>query len=497
MTVRSIRAGMNIHSGFGLTTLTDDELRAIHNASLQIFRDTGIKVENDEAVAMFLDAGAVVEAYESYAIVKIPPYVVEEALRKAPGTITYYGRQKKDDVVVEDNRVGFTAGLGEHVQIIDLNTRKLRSTVKKDVADITRIQDYLDIITVVERPACSGDQIPTTQSVHNYDAMVRNSSKHCFLGMGGSDNAKMIIEIAEMATGNPKQFKDRPIVTGTVCPSSPLTLVEECCGSIIECARSGIGILIVPMSLSGASSPVTPASVVLQHNVEVLSALILAQLVNPGTPCTYGGCSTIMDLRFATSPVGVPEMALFSVAAAKLAQFYQIPSWVGGGGSDSKQPDVQQAYDFSLTAMPAALAGANTIFGIGAIESILTFDYASMITGAEQAERIMRLVKGIDINDISLAVDLIQEVGPGGNYISHRHTYQHMREISQSKLFDRRSREAWQKTIAGEDIIHQAYAEAQRIIDTHQPLPLPDGVGAKIELKIAAYEEKIGNPHLR
>jgi trimethylamine---corrinoid protein Co-methyltransferase len=491
MARRNPKAGMNLHSGFSLKTFSNDELKAIHNASLQVFRDTGIKVENDEAVELYKLAGANVEKYENFAIVKIPPYLVQEALNKVPETITYYGRRKQDDVVVEENRVGFTAGLGEHIRIIDLNTRKLRSTIKQDVAEITRIQDYLDILTVIERPACSGDYLAVAQPVHNYDAMVRNSSKHCFLGLGGRDNAKMIIEIAKIAVGGEKQFKERPIVTGTVCPTSPLTLVEDCCDSIIECARAGIGLLIVPMSLSGASSPVTPAAVILQHNVEVLSAIILAQLVNAGTPCTYGGCSTIMDLRHATSPVGVPEMALFSVASAKMAQFYQIPSWVGGGGSDSKQPDAQQAYDFSLTAFPPALAGANTIFGIGAIESILTFDYAAMITGSEQAERMMRIINGIDISDISMAVDLIQEVGPGGTYISHKHTFQHMHQMSQSKLFDRRSRESWLKATEGKEIMEAAYDEAKRIIDTHHPLVLPDGASALIEKKIAKYEKQM------
>ncbi|MBT3536835.1 MAG: hypothetical protein HN478_23340 [Rhodospirillaceae bacterium] len=138
-----------------------------------------------------------------------------------------------------------------------------------------------------------------------------------------------------------------------------------------------------------------------------------------------------------------------------------------------------------------ALAGANTIFGIGAIESILTFDYAAMITGSEQAERMMRIINGIDISDISMAVDLIQEVGPGGTYISHKHTFQHMHQMSQSKLFDRRSRESWLKATEGKEIMEAAYDEAKRIIDTHHPLVLPDGASALIEKKIAKYEKQM------
>lgn len=479
------------HSGFSLRAFTEKDLRAVHHATLQIFRDTGIKVESREAIELFRNAGAGIDEQDKFAIVKIPPFIVEESLKTVPNEVIYHGRQPKDDVVLAQNRVGFTAGLGEHIKIIDLTTRELRSTIKQDVAEISRIQDYLDVITVVERPACPSDHLPASQPVHNYDAMVHNSSKHCFLGMGGSGNAKKILEIAAIAVGGERQFKDRPVVTGTVCPSSPLSLVEECCGTIIECARGGAGILIVPMSLAGASSPVTLASVIVQHNVEVLSALILAQLVRPGTPCTYGGCSTMMDLRLATSPVGVVEMGLLSVAVVKMAQFYQLPSWAGAGASDSKQPDGQQAYDFSLTAFPVALAGVDTIFGLGAIESLLTFDYAALITGAEQAERILGIMDGVDINEVNLAVDLIQEVGPGGNYITHKHTFQHMRELTQGKLFDRRTREAWLEATGGKDINDLAYDEARRIIETHQPLPLPDGATQEIAKLITAYEKQI------
>ena len=284
---------------------------------------------------------------------------------------------------------------------------------------------------------------------------------------------------------------ERPTVTGFVCPTSPLTLVNEACESIIACARGGIGISIIPMSLSGASSPASLAGVVVQHNVEVLSALILAQLTRKGTPCVYCGCCTIMDLRLACSPVGVPEMAQLSVACAKVAQFYKLPSWVGGCASDSKLPDAQQGYDFTLTALPAALAGANVIYGLGAIESILTFDYAAMIMGAEQAERIQQVVSGITVNDETMALDLIHKVGPGGEYMTQKHTFEHMRKMSMGKLFNRLNRDAWEKKLNRKPIAEQAYDAAKNILETHKPMPLPEGAMAQINDLIAAYEDEL------
>ncbi|MEH0020370.1 MAG: trimethylamine methyltransferase family protein [Desulfobacter sp.] len=491
MTVRNTKAGFSTQSGYGLTAFTDQELEAVHAATLQILWNTGIKVETPEALDIFEQAGADVRRKEKYGIVKIPNYMVEESIASTPKTGMFFGRRPEDDYFTDQNRVAFTAGFGEHVKIIDLDTREVRPTTKKDLGHITRIQDALDITPVVERAACSGDCTPAAQPVHNYAAMVKNTSKHCFLGFGGKRNTEVILEIAKAAVGGEEHFRHRPTVTGFVCPTSPLTLVNECCESIIACARGGIGISIIPMSLSGASSPVTLAGVMVQHNAEVLSAVILAQLTRKGAPCVYCGCDTIMDLRLAGSPVGVPENALLSVAWAKLGQFYGLPSWIGGCASDSKRPDAQQGYDFSLTAMPAALAGANFLFGLGAIDSLITFDYAAMMMGAEQAQRIMQVVGGIEINDDTMALDLIHETGPGGEYLTHKHTFQHMRSMSQGDLFNRLNRDAWEKKLQHTTIEEQAYQKAAEIIESHQPMPLAEGADEKIQAILRAYEDEL------
>lgn len=488
MAKRTQRTGFHAISGLGLTLFSDQELEAIHSATLQVLRRTGIKVESEEALELFDGAGAKVTLHDGYGLVKIPDFLVSEALASTPRTGIYYGRVEEQDFLADGNRTSFTAGFGEHVKIIDLETRQLRDTNKQDLAEITRIQDSLDVISIVERAACSGDKNPESQSVHNYEAMVNNTSKHCFLGFNGGRNAKKIIEIAKIAAGGEETFLSRPIVTGFVCPTSPLSLVRECCESIIECARGGVGIASIPMSLSGASAPATLGGVVVQHNAEVLSSLILAQLAGKGTPFTYCGCSTIMDMRLTTSPVGVPEMALLSAAWAKLAQYYSLPCLVGGCASDSKLPDSQQAYDFSLTATTAAFAGANIIFGMGAIDSVITFDYASMLTGAEQAERILRTLEGIQLSDDLMALDIIHETGPGGEYMTKKHTFEYCRSMSQAKLFDRQTREGWQAATEGKDLSQRAYEKAREILMNHKPIPLPEDVSKEIHDVVTEYD---------
>lgn len=182
-------------------------------------------------------------------------------------------------------------------------------------------------------------------------------------------------------------------------------------------------------------------------------------------------------------------MALHGVAGIQLARHYDIPSWAGACATDSKLPDAQQGYDFTLTALPAALAGANVIYGIGAIESLITFDYAAMIMGAEQAGRIRRFAEGVDLAGLWEVVKVIEEVGPGGEYISHDHTFDHMRELSSSNLFDRHAREVWERD-GSRDAADRAYAVARRILDSHQPAPLQPEVESRLEEIVAAREEE-------
>ena len=486
-----MKAGFEKMSGFGLNAFTQDELDIIHYATLRILSETGVKVESDEALEIFHGAGANVERHGNYGVVKLPSWIVEDCIRSAPSTVTYYGRRPEDDYVADLKSVGFAASYGPQMKIIDLESRQLRPTVKEDNAMIARVGDFLDEIVVTERAACSGDQMPETQPLHNFDAMVSNTSKHNFLYFGSKENTQKIIEMACACVGGEENFKKRPIVTGNVCPTSPLALVQGCCDGIIECARSNVGLMIQAMALCGATAPVTLAGTLVKHNAEILSTIVLAQLANKGTACTYGGCSTIMDMRLGSSPIGVPEQGLLSVGVAKLAQYYKLPSWVGGGASDSKLPDAQSAYDFSLNAMSAALAGANIIYGAGSLESALTFDYASLIMDVEQCRRILRIVAGININDETLALDVIDSVGSSGHYMTHEHTLKHMRRLSASELFDRGSRERWNEEMGSKDLTERAYEKARDIIKNHKPMPLVDGASETMSAIIEEYESKI------
>ncbi|MDD4752703.1 MAG: trimethylamine methyltransferase family protein [Desulfitobacteriaceae bacterium] len=484
------KTGLNYLSGFGLASLSKEQVESIHYATLEVLGKTGIKIESDEATELFASAGAKVERHEGYAIVRIPPYLVEDCIRWAARPMTLFGRVPEDDFIAEPNRVGFST-FGECIQVIDPVTRKIRKSLKKDCGDISRICDYLGEINVMERPCCSSDANPETQPLHNVEAMFTNTSKSVFIASVNAANCRKMVEMAAACVGGMENFRKRPFLNIFVCPTSPLTLVKNCCEVIIEAARLGAGIAIIPMALAGATSTVTLAGTLVTHNAEVLSSLILAQLAAKGARCVYCSVSTIMDLKLMVGAIGAPEQGLLSAGAAKMAQYYRLPSWIGGGISDSKIPDAQAGYEFMMNALLGALAGANIVYGAGVLELGLTQDYAKLVLDAEAIKGIRRITQGIDLSDEQLALDVIHEVGPGGEFLTHMHTFNHMKKQSQPKLFDRRNRDGW--VAAGQkDAAERAYEEAAYILKNHKPKPLPPGAADKMRSIIEDYEEELG-----
>lgn len=454
--------------------LNSNEAELIHTATLEVLYEVGIKVESEQAVEIFYSAGAKIEKKKNYHIVKIPSFIIDDCMRCAPRTVIYHGRELKDDYHAAPGQIGFSNFSG-CVQIIDPETRKVKPSGKKDLETATLVCDYLDEIAVAARSMYATDCGYQSQTLHNYEAMVKNTSKHICIGFEKGANVRKIVDMAISCVGGKDNFTQRPIVSASVCPTSPLTLTQQCCQVIMECARSGIGIVIDPMALSGATSCVTLAGTLITHNAEVMSALTLAQLTTKGTACTYAGCSTIMDLRFGFPSIGSPELAIISCGLTKLAQYYQLPSFVCGGASDSKVPDAQAAYESSLSATLSALSGANIVCGAGCLEMGLTFDLAKLIMDVEQIQRINKILCGIDFTKAKMNLDVIKEVGPGGEFITHNHTFNNMRSMSKSNLFDRRDRAAWIEHTKGKDLTERAYEEARNIVKTHKPIALPKG----------------------
>lgn len=325
---RNLHAGIQLNGGLSLNVLTDDEVNEIHLGTLEILDQTGVFVEDEKALDCFESGGARVDRESK--IVQIPPYLVEEAVRSAPSKVILAGRDPKHDLVLEGSRVHFT-NFSEGVKVNDLQTGENRSPVKKDLVDSARVIDYLDEVDFCEKALGAHDVSQKTVPLHNAEAYLTNTTKHCAFGPGNGKFLNKILEMAAVIVGGLKKLKERPIVSFTTCPVSPLKLIKDCCEIIMESAKNNVVCNILSMAMSGGTSPVSIAGTLVTHNAEILSGITLSQLTRKGAPVIYGSSTTAMDLRLAGATVGTPECALISAAVARLAKDYLLPCYVAGG----------------------------------------------------------------------------------------------------------------------------------------------------------------------
>ena len=328
MVKRNQYADFQATSGLGLNFMSPEELRMIHYASLEVLRKTGIKVNNAEARAMMAAAGAWVN--EETKIVKFPEFMVEDAINNAPSSINLYGRDPKNDLILESKRVHVST-FGQAVSIMDINTGKIRDTTKQDAAEQALLTDALDNIDICERSITAWDVPDFSAPLHEAEVLFANTTKHAIFGPGNGLRATKIIEMAAAVVGGLDKLKERPILTCNCCPTSPLLLEDDACTGIMACARAGVPCNSLSMVMSGASGPITLAGAMVIHNSETLASLILHQLTAKGAPFICGGSSLMFDLKDMVTPVGSPECALFNAAMPQMAQMYMLPSFCAGG----------------------------------------------------------------------------------------------------------------------------------------------------------------------
>lgn len=325
---RPFHAGGNRSRGVSLKMFSDDEVGAIHSATLEVLDKTGIFIEDEEALEILDGGGAAVD--KNTKVARIPPHVVEDAIRSAPAKVVLAGRKPERDVVLEGNRVAFT-NFGEGINIVDKDSNEIRETVKADVADSARIVDALDDVDVYERAMGAHDVPQEVQPLHNAEAFLTNTTKHCFHGPGNGRLMRAAIDIAAAISGGIDKLRARPLISFNTCPVSPLKLVKDCCEIIMQGARSGFMVNVLSQALSGATAPITTAGTLVIHNAEVLAGITLNQLTRRGAPVMYGSSTCPMDMKKSTATVGSPECGMISASVAQIAQFYQIPSWAAGG----------------------------------------------------------------------------------------------------------------------------------------------------------------------
>ena len=325
---RGPTAGTVMSTGWGLKALTRDALDKIHAATLDVLQSTGVRVDSQEALKILSTEGCWVNMKTG--VVRFPEHIVKQALAQCPSQLLLAGRTPEKDFMMGGREVGFTT-FGTGVQVEDLETGEIRDSTKEDVARIALLTDALEHMDVLSSPVEARDKPGSSHDLHMFEAVLTNCTKHYACEAEDGRRMQTMIEMAKVVTGGADALKRRPIFSMCACPTSPLQLIEEAADVIVVSARNWIPIDVLSMVMAGATSPISVSGALVTHNAEVLSGIVLAQATNPGAPVIYGSSSTTFDMRYGTAVVGVPEMAMISAAAADLANFYGLPSYVAGG----------------------------------------------------------------------------------------------------------------------------------------------------------------------
>jgi trimethylamine--corrinoid protein Co-methyltransferase len=273
---------------------------------------------------------------------------------------------------------------------------------------------------------------------------IKHSSKPLMGTVYGYDKAMQSISMAAEAFGGLESVKDRPIMAAIPCTLTPLRYDESQAGAIIAYAEAGQAQLVNSLSMAGATTPVTIAGTVSVQNAEVLAGIVLAQCVRPGCPIVYSASGTNIDMRMGSLSIGSVEDAMISLVNGHLAKFYNIPCRISGALSDSKTMDSQAALESAFTLLMSQMAGGNFILhSAGIIDSYNTVSYEKLVLDNELLGMIRRLERGVAVDEENLAYEVIQEVGPQGNFLVHDHTIEHYRELYDPTIVNRQSYDDW------------------------------------------------------
>jgi trimethylamine--corrinoid protein Co-methyltransferase len=457
-------------------------------AALETLEKTGMNCPSKRIAEVFERAGADLE--NGGKRVKIPQHLVEESLRKAPKTILFSGRNPKHDIILEDGRPYFGMGGTPTPYIRDLETGEFRRPGKKDMVECTRLGDGLSNMRFLMTLAGAFDVPYEIEYLHEFEALFNNTEKPILFSVPGGDASRRVLEMACAITGSMETLRKRPIFSLYAETVSPLSFTEVN-ENIIEFAKARVPIALGPMPMTGSTAPVTVAGCNLIGTSENLAAITLIQLVNPGAPVIYAGWATHMDPTTSRCAYGAPEFALGTDAVnAAMAHYYGLPSYGFGGCSDSKFPDAQAGAEVMMNAMVATLSGINLIHDCGYLAGGSVGSMEMAVVANEIAGMVQRIARGVEVNDETLAVDVIREVGPGGHFLSHKHTLKWVRDAFMPQLFDRKSEVTWIK--AGKKQIYEIARErAKQILKEHSSEPLPKDVQQKISDIVKRAEKEL------
>ncbi len=468
------------NSSLSFRVFTEDQCREIHSATLEVLERVGVEIKYPRAIELLKKAGAYVDGTR----VRFAPALVERSIRSTPSRVVLCDREGNRKMFLEGNNSYF--GPGPTVNYtLDPFTGERRLVEIADTRRASLVMDALPNIDFQMDFGTARDVKTEVADIFMFEAMLNNSTKPIVHWGFNAYNYKVMLDMAVEISGGLQDLQNYPFLCFYSEPISPLTHDIDALQKTMFLAEHMLPCINTPAPLAGATAPATLAGTIVIANAECLSSLVIHQLTREGAPYIMGGVTTILDMSTTQICYGAPELNLMSAGMTNMAQYYKIPMFSTAGCSDSKCVDQQMGIDIATNCLMAALSGANLIHDVGFIESGISTSLLQLVIGDEVIGQVKQMVKGIEVNKHTLAVDLIEKVGPGGNYITENHTYENFKKDWWfPTIFNRRRYDFW--VAEGQpDLADLARLKLKEIVEGPQAKPLDPKVQDRIRQLVA------------
>ena len=443
--------------------LSPRDVKQIDQTGRQILERIGINIPDSSFLDMFKEAGAQVD-YDAQRV-RFEGGWLDDVLRRAPSHFTLYSRDGRNDLPLGDDKVYFANG-GRVFRILDMGTGGYRLTMLRDVANTATIVDSLDHIRFYIIACQAHDIKPVNYHLLDFFYALNRTTKHVMGGCDDLHGAEQVLKLTSIIAGGEDRFRERPFVSVITNVISPLTIESNTLRILRFCTTHGIPVTCAPAPISGATAPATLAGTLAQMHAEALAGVAIAQVLTPECKVLYGAVPSAMDLRTMEYTMGSVEMGMMNASAVQLAKLYNLPIYASGGLTEAKRPDIQAGYEKLFSNLTVAMTGADCIhLAAGMLDSGNSISYEQYVIDDEIIGGIQRILAGIQVNKETLGFDVIEQVGPGGNYVTEDHTVDHMLdEFFYPDLSVRCNFDIWEEK-GWPDMLSRANKRVQQILE--------------------------------
>jgi len=455
-----------------LTMLSREQCEILHVAALEILRRTGVRVHYKPALDLLRQTDAVIADGNQ---VRFPPGLVEWALAQAPSRVALCRRGSDEAVApLEGQAVSFGPG-SDCPNYLDPRTGIHRPFTAADVLDCIHLTDALPELAFCMSMGIPSDLGTPKPYRRQFAWMLEHTTKPLVFVCDDRADCEAIVAMAAAAAGGLQALRINPTLLLYSEPTTPLQHTESATAKLLYMAEQSLPIVHSPAPMMGGTAPVTLAGAVALGNAEVLSSLVMHQLQRPGAPFVYGVQAHHIDMKTMVTAYCGPEYQLARAMNAEMGRYYGLPTWGNAGMSDSCAMDEQAASDAVFSTLVALLTGTNLTHDVGYLESGLTTSPEMMVWTAEVISMLRRFAAGVSLDAESLALEVIHQVGPGGDFLATAHTLKHFRELWAPTLLSRQRMSDWLAE-GGRRLGERLREKTVAIIESHRPQPLPDAV---------------------